>query len=161
GVEVGLSRPLAQLMRPASTRPHFPYALGRQVKVLVIDDDPDIVDAVTVAVQFHWRDVTVLTANRGELGLELFYQHDPDVVLLDVNMPGKSGFEVLQEIRRVSDVPLLMLTGRASEVDQVRGLNLGADDYVLKPSAALTLLARISSVLRRAKLPTLTGATPD
>ena len=131
------------------------------MKVLIIDDDPEIVDAVGVAVQFYWRDVEVISAHGGRPGLESFFAHDPDIVLCDVTMPDKSGFEVLQEIRRVSDVPILMLTARSGEVDQVRGLDLGADDYVVKPFSAMTLLARMSAVLRRAKLPTPTGATPD
>jgi DNA-binding response OmpR family regulator len=131
------------------------------MKVLIIDDDPDIVDAVSVAVQFYWRDVEVIPTHGGRPGLEAFFEHDPDIVLLDVTMPDKSGFEVLQEIRRVSDVPLLMLTGRTGEVDQVRGLGLGADDYVVKPFSAMTLLARMSAVLRRAKLATPSTAAPD
>jgi two-component system KDP operon response regulator KdpE len=131
------------------------------MKVLVVDDDPDIVDAVSVALSFHWREIEVLTADSGEHALEAFYEHSPEIVLLDVNMLGRSGFEVLQEIRRLSDVPLLMLTGRAAETDQVRGLNLGADDYVVKPFSAMTLLARIQSVLRRANLRTATGRAAD
>jgi two-component system KDP operon response regulator KdpE len=131
------------------------------MKVLIVDDDPDIVDAVSVAVQFHWPEVEVLSAQGGQLGLEAFFEHDPDIVLLDVSMPDKSGFEVLQDIRRVSDVPLVMLTARSGEVDQVRGLDLGADDYVVKPFGAMTLLARLSAVLRRAKLLTPSGVSPD
>jgi DNA-binding response OmpR family regulator len=134
---------------------------GDTMKVLIIDDDPDIVDAVSVAVQFYWRDVDVIPTHGGRPGLEAFYEHDPDIVLLDVTMPDKSGFEVLQEIRRVSDVPLVMLTARSGEVDQVRGLDLGADDYVVKPFGAMTLLARMSAVLRRAKLSTPSSAAPD
>ena len=73
--------------------------------------------------------------------------------MLDVAMPRKNGFEVLREIRRVSDVPVIMLTARGEEMDQVRGLELGADDYVVKPFSHLALLARIKAVLRRAELP--------
>ncbi|HZQ99945.1 MAG TPA: response regulator transcription factor [Chloroflexota bacterium] len=120
------------------------------MKILIVDDDPDIVDAVAVALQFHWQDVTILTAYGGEQGAELFYQHNPDLVLLDVAMPGRSGFDVLRELRRVSDVPVIMLTGRSDETDIVRGLDVGADDYITKPFSHLTLLARIKAVLRRA-----------
>ena len=74
---------------------------------------------------------------------------------------GKNGFEVLQEIRRVSDVPVLMLTARGEEIDQVRGLELGADDYVVKPFGHLALLARIKAVLRRAELPPPARPLPD
>jgi two-component system KDP operon response regulator KdpE len=116
---------------------------------------------VAVAVQFQWRDCEVLTAADGEAGLAAFYAHDPDVVVLDVAMPRMSGFAVLREIRRVSDVPVVLLTARGEEADQVRGLELGADDYVVKPFGHLALLARIRAVLRRAELPPPARALPD
>ncbi len=123
------------------------------MKILVVDDDPQILDAVTVGIQLQWQDSTVLAARNGEEGLQAFEEHDPDVVVLDVAMPGMSGFEALRRIRQVSDVPVLMLTARGEEADQVRGLELGADDYLVKPFSHLVLLARIKAVLRRAELP--------
>jgi DNA-binding response OmpR family regulator len=131
------------------------------MKILVVDDDPQILDALTVGMQLQWQDAEVLSARDGEQGLELFYESDPDVVVLDVSMPRKSGFEVLQEIRRISDVPVIMLTARGEELDQVRGLELGADDYIVKPFSHLALLARIKAVLRRAELPQPVNALPD
>src|SRR5438067_1442323 len=131
------------------------------MKILVVDDDPQILDAVTVGIQLQWHDATVLSASDGEQGLRVFYEQDPDVVVLDVTMPRKNGFEVLQEVRRVSDVPVIMLTARGEETDQVRGLEQGADDYVVKPFSHLALLARIKAVLRRAELPQPTSALPD
>ena len=131
------------------------------MKILVVDDDQPILDALTLGFQLQWQDATVLVAHDGEAGLRAFYEHSPDVVVLDVAMPGKSGFEVLQEIRRTSDVPVLMLTARGEELDQVRGLELGADDYVVKPVRHLVLLARIRAVLRRAELPPPLEALPD
>ena len=131
------------------------------MKLLVIDDEQQILDALTVGFQFQWQDSTVITASDGEVGLEEFYAHEPDLVVLDLAMPGKNGFEVLQEIRRTSDVPVIILTARAEETDQVRGLELGADDYVVKPFSHLALLARIKAVLRRADLPEPTQAQPD
>jgi two-component system KDP operon response regulator KdpE len=131
------------------------------MKILVVDDDPHILDAVTVGFQLHWQDCEVLAETDGERGLALFYAHDPDVVVLDVNLPGRSGFEVLREIRRVSDVPVIMLTARGEETDQVRGLELGADDYITKPFGHLALLARVRAVLRRAQLPAPAQALPD
>ena len=103
----------------------------------------------------------MLAASDGEQGLRVFYEHDPDVVVLDVTMPRKNGFEVLRDIRRVSDVPVIMLTARGEDTDQVRGLELGADDYVIKPFSHLALLARIKAVLRRAELPPPASALPD
>jgi two-component system KDP operon response regulator KdpE len=131
------------------------------MKILAVDDDAQILDAVTVGFQLQWQDCTVIAARDGENGLEAFYEHNPDVVVLDVNMPGRNGFEVLREIRRVSDVPVIMLTARGEETDQVRGLELGADDYVVKPFSHLALLARVKAVLRRAQLPQPTKALPD
>jgi DNA-binding response OmpR family regulator len=131
------------------------------MKILVVDDDQQILEAVTVGIQLQWQDSTVIGAGDGEAGLEAFYEHQPDVVVLDVAMPRKNGFEVLQEIRRVSDVPVIMLTARGEEIDQVRGLELGADDYVVKPFSHLALLARIKAVLRRAEMPPPARALPD
>ncbi len=131
------------------------------MKILVVDDDPQILDALTVGFQLQWQDATVLSARDGEEGLRLFSAHDPDVVVLDVAMPKRNGFEVLKEIRKVSDVPVLMLTARGEEMDQVRGLELGADDYVVKPFSHLALLARVKAVLRRAELPSPSKALPD
>jgi two-component system KDP operon response regulator KdpE len=131
------------------------------MKILVVDDDPHILDALTVGFQLQWQDSTIIPARDGEEGLRSFYEHNPDVVVLDVAMPGKNGFEVLQEIRRVSDVPVIMLTARGEETDQVRGLELGADDYVVKPFSHLALLARIKAVLRRAEMPPPVDAMPS
>lgn len=131
------------------------------MKILIVDDDPAVLDAVSVGFQFQWQDSTVVTAPDGDKGLQAFYEHDPDVVVLDVSMPRKNGFEALREIRRVSDVPVLMLTSRGDETDQVRGLELGADDYVVKPFSHLALMARIKAVLRRAELPPPVRSVPD
>jgi two-component system KDP operon response regulator KdpE len=131
------------------------------MKILVVDDDQHILEAVTIGIQLQWQDSTVIAASDGEAGLEAFYEHDPDVVVLDVAMPRKNGFEVVKEIRRVSDVPIIMLTARGEEIDQVRGLELGADDYVVKPFGHLALLARIKAVLRRAEMPPPASALPD
>ncbi len=131
------------------------------MKILLADDDPDIVDAVSVAARFHWRDVTVISAYNGEQALELFLEHEPDVVVLDVSMPRLSGFEVLAQIRRTSDTPVLFLSGRLSEADQIRGLELGADEYVLKPFSHLVLLARIRALVRRTRAQPPSRTLPD
>jgi len=131
------------------------------MKVLVIDDDPRICEALEVGVQLQWQDSQVITAADGEAGLERFFDEEPDVVLLDINMPRMNGFDVLRAIRQVSDAPVIMLTARGEDVDQVRGLELGADDYVGKPFSHLALMARIKSALRRAELPPPVQALPD
>ncbi len=131
------------------------------MRILIVDDDPQILDALKVGFHLQWQDALVIAAEDGESGLQAFYEQQPDVVLLDVALPGKNGFEVLQEIRRVSDVPVLMLTARGQETDQVRGLELGADDYVVKPFGHMALIARIRAVLRRSELPPPTRSVPD
>ena len=131
------------------------------MKILVVDDDPRLREALEVGLQLQWEDTQVSSAADGEAGLEAFFEVNPDLVLLDVNMPGKTGFEVVKEIRRVSDVPVIMLTARAEDTDQVRGLELGADDYVAKPFSHLALVARIKAVRRRAELPPPVEAVPD
>jgi two-component system KDP operon response regulator KdpE len=131
------------------------------MKLLIVDDDARMREALAVGLQLQWEDAEVVVADDGESGLRAFYDHEPDVVLLDVTMPRLNGFEVLREIRRVSDVPVIMLTARGEEYDQVRGLELGADDYVTKPYSHLALVARIKAVLRRAELPPPVEALPD
>jgi two-component system KDP operon response regulator KdpE len=131
------------------------------MKLLIVDDDARMREALAVGLQLQWEDAEVLVAEDGEAGLRSFYDHEPDVVLLDVSMPRLNGFEVLRDIRRVSDVPVIMLTAHGEEYDQVRGLELGADDYVSKPYSHVALVARIKAVLRRAELPPPIEALPD
>ncbi len=131
------------------------------MKILVVDDDPQLREALSVGLQLQWQDIDVVTAEDGEAGLNAFFQHEPDVVLLDIGLPRLSGFDVLREVRRVSDAPVIMLSARGEETDQVRGLELGADDYITKPFGHLALLARIRAVLRRAELPPPTRSLPD
>src|SRR6266849_3895422 len=131
------------------------------MKVLVIDDDQRIRDALEIGLQLQWQDAKVLSAPDGEAGLDVFFNEEPDIVLLDVTMPRLNGFEVLKAIRQVSDVPVIMLSARGEDVDQVRGLELGADDYIGKPFSHLALMARIKAALRRAELPPPVDALPD
>jgi DNA-binding response OmpR family regulator len=117
--------------------------------ILVIDDDADIRTLVAELLQRAGHGV--IQAPDGESGLKLFYAQQPDLVLLDVSMPGLDGWEVLTRIRELSDVPVLMLTARAGELEKVRGLRGGADDYVTKPFGRQELLARVDAALRRGR----------
>jgi two-component system KDP operon response regulator KdpE len=119
--------------------------------ILVVDDDPLIRDLLGEALPERWPGVTVLLAADGDEALRVFLSRQPDVVLLDVELPDRSGFEVLREIRQLSEVPVIMLTRREAEHDQVRGLQLGADDYVVKSQGVVLLTARIRAVMRRAQ----------
>jgi DNA-binding response OmpR family regulator len=123
------------------------------MKVLVVDDAAEVIEAVTVSFTLQWRETEVIGADNGESALDLVEQEHPDVVLLDIAMPGMSGFEVLREIRAFSDVPVIMLTARDDVLDKVKGLELGADDYVTKPFDHLELLARVKALLRRLDMP--------
>jgi DNA-binding response OmpR family regulator len=124
---------------------------GKRMKrgrVLVVDDDADIRGLVRELLERQGYDVT--EASNGRDGLRAFYASPPDVVLLDVSMPELDGWETLERIRDLSDVPVAMLTARAAELEKVRGLKAGADDYVTKPFGRQELLARIEALLRRA-----------
>lgn len=119
------------------------------MKVLVVDDEPDIVEVVTLTFTLRWPDAEVLHAATGAQGVEFARAESPGIIILDIGLPDMDGFQVCDQIRRFSDVPIIMLTARHDEVDKVRGLELGADDYITKPFSHLELLARARAVLRR------------
>jgi DNA-binding response OmpR family regulator len=121
------------------------------VKVVLIDDEQRLLDALVTTFRFRWPEADILTAIDGETGLWLALESSPDVVVLDVALPDRSGFDVLADIRRASDVPVVVLTAAKDETDQVRGLELGADDYLNKPFGSMAFLAHIAAVLRRAQ----------
>jgi DNA-binding response OmpR family regulator len=116
--------------------------------VLVIDDDDDIRGLVRTLLERSGS--TVYDAANGREGLREFHARRPDLVVLDVSMPEMDGWSVLERIRDMSEVPVLMLTARGDELERVRGLQAGADDYVVKPFGRQELVARITALLRRA-----------
>jgi DNA-binding response OmpR family regulator len=118
------------------------------MKVLVADDDGDLRELI--AFSLMQAGYLVIKAGDGPAALERFEEERPDLVLLDINMPGLSGFQVCEMIRARSRVPVMMLTVRGEEEDLVRALGLGADDYLSKPFSPRTLLARVKALLRRA-----------
>jgi DNA-binding response OmpR family regulator len=117
--------------------------------VLVVDDESDIRGLVQELLQRAGYDV--IEAADGNEGLKRFHAERPDLVILDVQMPGLDGWGVLERIRELSEVPVIMLTARADELDKVRGLRAGADDYVTKPFGRQELLARVEAHLRRGR----------
>jgi two-component system response regulator VicR len=119
------------------------------VKVLLIEDDKEIIDAIALAFKIRWPEAKVVSSRLGEKGIELVETEAPDIVILDLGLPDISGFDVLREIRRFSSVPTIILTVRADEADVVKGLEWGADDYIVKPFRQLELLARVKSLIRR------------
>ena len=119
------------------------------MKVLIIEDDQEIVEAVSLAFQIRWPEAKLVSTHLGERGIELVESESPDVVILDLGLPDISGFEVLKQTRLFSAVPILILTVRADEADIVKGLEWGADDYVVKPFRQLELLSRVKALTRR------------
>ena len=118
-------------------------------RVLVIDDDDDIRGLVVELLQR--AGLRVDQAADGRAGLRAFHQSPADLILLDVSMPELDGWETLERIRDLSDVPVMMLTARGAELERVRGLQAGADDYMVKPFGRQELIARVQALLRRAR----------
>ncbi|MGD8732739.1 MAG: response regulator, partial [Anaerolineales bacterium] len=115
--------------------------------ILIVDDEPSIIDALRYNLEkLHYH---VLISMDGEDALTTARNKNPDLIVLDLMLPGVDGIEVCRELRTESAVPIIMLTARDEEIDRVVGLELGADDYVVKPFSMRELMARIKSVLRR------------
>jgi two-component system KDP operon response regulator KdpE len=119
------------------------------MRILAVDDEPEVVDVVRLCFNLRWPEAEVISAGTGQEALTAIEEQAPDLVLLDIMLPDMDGFEVCEEARRFSDVPIIMLTARDAEVERVRGLEMGADDYITKPFSHLELLARSRAVLRR------------
>ena len=121
-----------------------------QTKLLLVDDDSNLVEALKLYLTTAGYVITA--ASDGREGLQKLFVERPDLILLDIMMPKLYGWELCSRIREVSSVPIIMLTARGQEADKVRGLQMGADDYVAKPFSLRALEARIASVLRRSRL---------
>lgn len=118
--------------------------------ILLIEDDPAI--ALGLQKNLRYEGYEVLTANRGDLGLEVAIEKQPDLILLDIMLPNLSGFEICRTLKRNEvDIPIIMLSAKDQEIDKIMGLDLGADDYLTKPFSIRELVARINAVLRRKK----------
>jgi DNA-binding response OmpR family regulator len=125
--------------------------VGRQETVLVVEDDPSLRLGLQKALRSAGFRVRV--ANTGPEGMEAALADKPDLVLLDVMLPGMNGFEICEELRRCdADLPIILVTAKGEEQDKVRGLRLGADDYVVKPFGVSELLARVDAALRRRRI---------
>ena len=117
-------------------------------KILIVDDEPPIIELLSYNLQQHNYEVVV--ARDGEEALAVAWREEPDLVILDLMLPCLDGLDVCRTLRRERDVPIIMLTARDAEADRVVGLELGADDYVVKPFSVRELMARVKNVLRRA-----------
>ena len=119
-------------------------------KILIVDDEQDILDLLEFNLKAEGY--VTLTAPDGEKALELAAEHIPDLIILDVMLPGKDGWEVIRDLRKKSKtqhIPVIFLTAKDSEIDEVVGLELGADDYIVKPIGIRKLLARVKMVIRK------------
>ncbi len=121
-------------------------------KIMIVEDEAGLRQGLDI--NLRHENYETITAADGEEAIRLFHAEQPDLVLLDLMLPKKSGFEVLDHIRKISKVPVILLTARGQETDKVRGLRSGADDYVTKPFGVQELFARIDAVMRRSDVGT-------
>ena len=131
------------------------------MRVLIIEDSAEVVEAVSLCLQLRWPEAILSVAAEGTRGIELLESESFDLIVLDINLPDIDGFEVLKRIRSFSDVPVIILTVRGKEEDQARGLEMGADDYIVKPFRPRDLVARVNTVLRRAHVSKVIGEQPS
>lgn len=118
------------------------------MKALIIEDDPEIVESISLALQIRWPETQIVSTHLGRKGIELAESEAPDIIILDLGLPDTSGFDVLKRVRSFSSVPIIILTVKSDEADIVRGLEWGADDYIVKPCGQLELLARVKARIR-------------
>ncbi len=118
-------------------------------KILIIEDEQELVKVLRSYLEKE--NFTVLSAHRGDSGYSLWEREKPDLVLLDLNLPGMSGLDVARKIRRQAQTPLIMITARVEESDQLVGLEIGADDYITKPFSPRIVVAKVRALLRRVK----------
>lgn len=119
------------------------------MKLLIIEDDEEIIEAISLAFQIRWPEAQIVSTRYGKKGVELVESEQPDIVILDLGLPDTNGFDVLRRVRLFSEVPIIILTVRSEEADVIKGLEWGADDYIVKPFKQLELLARIKAQIRR------------
>ena len=115
-------------------------------KILIIEDEIDLIKVLKDT--FEKENFQVFYAENGEEGIEKFYEKNPDLILLDINMPKKNGWEVCKEVREQSNIPIVMMTARDSEIDELKGLNIGADDYITKPFSLKVLVVKVKKILK-------------
>ena len=132
---------------PTTAADEAPDLAGSRGRIVVVDDEPMVREVVSKYLEAAGYEV--VTVGDGKEAARLLKNDVPDLVVLDVMLPGMDGLAVLQEIRRISDVPVILLTARGDEVDRIAGLEIGADDYVVKPFSPRELVARVKVVLRR------------
>jgi len=119
------------------------------VRVLIIEDSAEIVEAISLCLQLQWPEITISSTDEGTRGVEILESESFDMVLLDISLPDIEGFEVLKRVRSFSNVPVIILTARVREEDKAIGLEMGADDYIVKPFRVSDLVTRMNALLHR------------
>lgn len=133
--------------------------MAQKQKILIVDDDDNIAELVSLYLMKEFYDTK--TVGDGEAALSAFHSYNPNLILLDLMLPGIDGYEICKEIRKTSSVPIIMLSAKAEVFDKVLGLELGADDYIIKPFDTKELVARVKAVLRRYTTTLSTVAKPE
>ncbi|MFC2072047.1 response regulator transcription factor [Chloroflexota bacterium] len=131
------------------------------MKVLLIEDNTEIIEIVAVTLQLRWPEVTLVSSFLGKEGVELAKKELPNIIVLDLGLPDIDGFQVLHSIREFSNAPVVILTVRGEETDKIRALEMGADDYIVKPFSPGELLARLKALLRRSQTPETSAEVDD
>jgi DNA-binding response OmpR family regulator len=122
------------------------------VKIVVIEDEPEIIEFISIAFDIGWPTIELFSTHHGAAGLELVEKKSPNLVVLDLGLPDIDGLDVLKRIRTFSTVPVIIISVRGEESTIVKGLDWGADEYIVKPFGQLELLAKVKALLRRATL---------
>ncbi len=122
------------------------------MKILIIEDDKNMVDYMTHVIKLGFADSEIISTHLGRRGIELASEHTPTVTIVDIGLPDISGFDVIQGIRRITNNPIIILSAHSTELDVVKGLNLGANDYIIKPFRHLEFLARLKTVMQSSAL---------
>lgn len=128
------------------------------MKALIVEDAPEIVETIRLCISIRWPGTTVLSTARGNDAPSIIEAESPDIVVLDLGLPDIDGLDVLKQVRTFSDVPILIVTVRGDELSRVKGLEMGADDYLVKPFSHTEFLARMWAVLRRTNRLEMGGA---
>jgi len=121
------------------------------MKMLIIEDNNEIVEIVAQTLELRWPEASLVSTNLGNVGVELAEKESPDLIILDLGLPDTDGFQVLRKIRGFSKVPVVILTVRGDETDKIEGLEIGADDYIIKPFSPGEFIARLKAALRRSQ----------
>lgn len=130
------------------------------MKALIVEDDPQTIEAVSLIFKLRWHEVELLSTTKGSEAAPMVEKESPDVVILDLGLPDVDGMEVLKEIRAFSDVTVIIITARGDSVSQVKGLELGADDYITKPFDPGVLLVRVKNALAHTRIPLNQATAP-